>query len=84
MVRCALGDGSLFVFSALCCILAICNRNCCEGKMKSLIEFLRDVYQKNGYVAVLISVAVFVILALLIALAGGVSLGDIATWVGGL
>ncbi len=43
--------------------------------MKTLISWLGDVYQRNGYVAVLVAVAVIVGLALLVASVGGVSLG---------
>ena len=42
--------------------------------MKTLISWLGDVYQRNGYVAVLVAVAVIVGLALLVASVGGVSL----------
>ena len=40
--------------------------------MKTLISWLADVYQRNGYVAVLVAVAVIVGLALLVASVGGV------------
>jgi hypothetical protein len=52
--------------------------------MKTLISWLGDVYRKNGYVAVLVVVAVIVGLALVVAKVGGVNLGDIVAWVGGL
>jgi len=52
--------------------------------MKTLISWLGDVYQKNGYVAVLIAIVVIVGLALVVAKVGGVNLGDIVAWVGGL
>ena len=52
--------------------------------MKTLISWLGDVYQRNGYVAVLVAVAVIVGLALLVASVGGVILGDIVAWIGGL
>ena len=53
-------------------------------EMKTLISWLGDVYQRNGYVAVLVAVAVIVGLALLVASVGGVSLGDVVAWIGGL
>jgi hypothetical protein len=52
--------------------------------MKTLISWLGDVYQKNGYIAVLVVVAAIVGLALVVAQVGGISIGDIVAWIGGL
>ena len=50
--------------------------------MKTLIEWLKDVNAKNGYVGVLIVLAVVVALVLLVVKVGGVSLGDVLAWLG--
>lgn len=52
--------------------------------MKLLINWLASVDRRFGYVAVLISIAVLVALVLLVAQLGGVSVGDIARWIGSL
>lgn len=52
--------------------------------MKLLINWLADVYGRYGYTAVLIVIVVLVALVLLVAQLGGVSVGDIARWIGSL
>jgi len=52
--------------------------------MKIILDWLSDVYQRYGYVAVLIAVAVIVALVLIVAQVGGVSVAQIAQWISGL
>lgn len=48
--------------------------------LATLISWLKDVNDKNGYIGVLIVIVVIVALVLLVARIGGVTIGDIATW----
>lgn len=52
--------------------------------MKLILSWLGDVYQKSGYVAVLIALVVIVALVLAVSLVGGVGIGDIAKWLTGV
>jgi len=45
-----------------------------------ILNFLKDIYAKQGYIAVLISVVVLVALALIVAKVGGVDLSILAGW----
>lgn len=52
--------------------------------MKTLISWLGDINTKNGYIGVLVAVVVIVALVLVVAKVGGVDLGTIIAWLGGL
>ena len=52
--------------------------------MKILIEWLSDVYAKNGYMAVLAVIVVLVVLALGVSYVTDINVADIARWVGGI
>lgn len=52
--------------------------------MKLILSWLGDVYQKSGYVAVLIVIVVLVALALAVSLVGHVGIGDVAKWLAGV
>ena len=45
-----------------------------------ILNFLKDIYAKQGYIAVLISLVVLVALALIVARVGGVDLSILAGW----
>ena len=48
--------------------------------MKIILDFLKNVYKDNGYVAVLIVIVVIVALVLAVAYFSGISVADIAGW----
>lgn len=50
--------------------------------MKTILEWLRDINTKNGYVGVLIALVVIVALVLIVAKVGGVDLSSVAAWLG--
>lgn len=50
------------------------------AKMKIILDFLKNVYKDNGYVAVLIVIVVIVALVLAVAYFSGISVADIAGW----
>lgn len=52
--------------------------------MRLILSWLSDVYQKSGYVAVLIALIVIVALVLAVSLVGHVGIGDIAKWLAGV
>ena len=45
-----------------------------------ILNFLKDIYAKQGYIAVLISLVVLAALALIVAKVGGVDLSIIVGW----
>lgn len=49
-----------------------------------ILDFLKDVYARQGYVAVLISLVVLVALVLIVAKVGGVDLSSLASWLGSI
>lgn len=52
--------------------------------MRILLSWLGDVYQKSGYMAVLIALVVIVALVLAVSLIGHVGIGDVAKWLAGV
>jgi len=52
--------------------------------MKTILLWLKDVNERNGYIGVLVVIVVLVALALAVSLVSGVGIGDIAAWVQGL
>lgn len=51
--------------------------------MKTLLDWLKDVNNKNGYIGVLVVITVIVALALIVSQIGGIAIGDIAAWLSG-
>ena len=52
------------------------------GKMRTIIDFLKNVYKDNGYIGVLITIAVIVALVLAVSYFSGIGVADIAKWIG--
>lgn len=50
--------------------------------MRTIIDFLKNVYKDNGYIGVLITIAVIVALVLAVSYFSGIGVADIAKWIG--